>query len=477
MSFGVAVQSAVFYLVSCSPCIQARHHSQSKKKAKAESQEKARLQAKFPDSYQHPDPFNTNPFWNEEIMMGPHIEAKKYTGGSKNVSQRGLDRAGKETAHTPASTPGIEPPSAAESAAESTAGSAPGSVIGSLTGTNGPAAETSPTVLTEDGKLSFSTTQSTTLSDDWNRKRYQREDEELWGHELYRTGHKLMDAIKQAGTSAGRLLEARLGMEAKPITDEDRHNFYFAPRNPPVNDYHPPIVRQPSSHRDSHKWMLQPPPPAKVMEGKVPVNRSASFASHLSRRTTTNSDGPGLGRLVHEKTVEAKLRSGEVPSELESSLSLSRPVPKRRTTGSSLGASRASHRRISRSRSLSLESSDASDEIIGKRRRPRAARPPPPVTPEMPLDSSSEDEYFHLRSTDSFGRGRGAAVRPRLHPILSSQATSERTANALPPSSASVVESAEDAEGLDTSASSTTAAPTPAAAPSAPALLAPTIPA
>ncbi|CAJ2512990.1 Uu.00g011090.m01.CDS01 [Anthostomella pinea] len=305
MSFCIAVQSAIFYLVSCSPCAQAQHHQRSKTKAKKEREEKARLQAEYPGSYQHPDPFNTNPYWAEEIMMGPHIKAKKYTGGagagggsSKNTSERGLNSAGKDTI----------------------------SVAGSSVGVSGAPPETSPVAATEHGKMSFSTTMSTTVSDDWNRKLYQREDEELWGHELSHAGHKLMDAIKHAGTSAGRLLEASLKMDAKPITDQDREKFYFAPKNPPVNDYHPPIVRQRPTHADAHKWMLQPPPAAKVMEGKIPVSRSASFASHMSRRTTM-SDGPTLGRLVHEKNMEAKLRSGELPSELESTEKASGKTP------------------------------------------------------------------------------------------------------------------------------------------------------
>ncbi|KAI1077165.1 hypothetical protein F5B20DRAFT_283208 [Whalleya microplaca] len=382
MSFGVAVQSAIFYVVSCAPCLQARHHHQSKVRAKKEREEKSRLQAEYPGSYQHPDPFNTNPYWSEEIMMGPHIESKKYNGGaSKNTSQKRLNSSGKETASVAGSTLGGE-------------STVPGS---------------SPTVVGDDGKLSFSTTMSTTLSDDWNRKRYQREDEELWGDGSPRTGHKLMDAIKHAGSSAGRLLEASLGMEHKEITEEDRHNFYFAPKNPPVNDYHPPIVRQRPTHRDANKWMLQPPPAAKIMEGKVPVSRSPSMASHLSRRTTI-SDGPDLGRLIHERTVEAKLKSGELPADFGSTPTLTVPAVSRKNTTST-------HRRQSqrtKRRSLSLESAEAADELK-KRRKPRTRFP---VTPTY--DSSSEEEYV-LTSKDSFGPGKGAARRPKLQSILSSQ--------------------------------------------------------
>ncbi|KAI0841082.1 hypothetical protein F5Y06DRAFT_212956 [Hypoxylon sp. FL0890] len=390
MSFGVAVQSAIFYVVSCAPCLQARHHQKSKAKAKKEREEKARLQAENPGLYQHPDPFNTNPYWSEEIMMGPRIQSKKYTGGSKNLSQKRLNSSGKESTSVTESSTRVDSMS-------------PGS---------------SHTAMVEDGKLSF----STTFSDDWNRKRYQREDEELWGqgHDLSRTGHKLMDAIKQAGSSAGRILEASLGKEPKPVTEEDRHNFYFAPKNPPVNEYHPPIVRQRPMHKDGNKWMLQPPPPAKIMEGKVPVSRSASMASHVSRKTMM-SDAPNLGRLVHERAVEAKLRGGEFPSDFDSTTTLHQTVT-RKNTASSQGQQ---NHRVARSRSLSLESSDASDEP-SSRRRSRRVRPAP-----ADFDSSSEDEYY-LRSSDSFGRGRRAARRPTLQPISNSQENEKDSKETIP---------------------------------------------
>ncbi|KAI1375660.1 hypothetical protein F4677DRAFT_113147 [Hypoxylon crocopeplum] len=378
MSFGVAVQSAIFYVVSCAPCLQARHHQKSKAKAKKEREEKARIQAENPGTYQHPDPFNTNPYWSEEIMMGPRIQAKKYTGGSsKNTSQKRLNSSGKEST----------------------------SVAGSSTMIDSMSPGSSHTAVAEDAKLSF----STTFSDDWNRKRYQREDEELWGHELSRTGHKLIDVIKQAGSSAGRLLEASLGKEHKTITEEDRHNFYFAPRNPPVNEYHPPIVRQKPTHTDAIRWMVQPPPPAKVMEGKVPVSRSGSLASHLSRRTTM-SDGPSLGRLVHERAMGAKLRSNEMATDFDSTSTLHKTVTRKNTS-----SSRGQHsHRSARSRSLSLESSDASDGP--QRRRSYRARPPVAID----FDSSEDEEHF-LPSSDSYGRGRRAARRPKLQPISSSQ--------------------------------------------------------
>ena len=47
---------------------------------------------------------------------------------------------------------------------------------------------------------------------------------------------------------------------------------YYIPRMPPVNDLHPPVASGPKS-RAEVRWMLQPPPSAKVMEGKESPNR------------------------------------------------------------------------------------------------------------------------------------------------------------------------------------------------------------
>lgn len=399
MSFCVALQSAVFYLASCTPCRQARHHKRSAATAKEAREEKDRLKKEFPDAYRQPDPFNTNPYWSEEIMMGPHWTSKKKEkmSNKSKTSDRGLNSAGNDKASV---------------AAGSTA--APG--------TPNPA---SATLVAEDGTLS----QTTSISEDWNKKRYQREDEELWGHEFSRAGHRLMDAIKQAGSSAHRRIEATLGMEPKPVTDQDRAQFYaapkdsyFAPKNPPVNDYHPPIVRQRPAHKDAHKWMLQPPPAAKVMEGKVPVTRSGSMASHLSHKTTT-SDSPALGRKMHEKAMEAKLRNGDSPNELQLTTSRSRPDSSRKNTDSPYRESWQS----ARSNSVSMSSGSASE---GRKKRKVKRRSRPVVT--LDSEASEDDDVFYkLKGTESNSKSPKAARRPNLKTITSSQASEESTSTTI----------------------------------------------
>ncbi|KAI1425361.1 hypothetical protein F5Y12DRAFT_382872 [Xylaria sp. FL1777] len=265
MSFSVALQSVVFYVAACSPCHQAIHQRQLKQQAKkqreAQQEERAQL-----GGYQQPEPFSTNPYWSEEISMGPHIERKKY----KSPSQRHLTSSGGDTVSVGGSSIVVNHANSNTSTVStSKENEKPKSSIGqgsiiSITNLDAP----SPT---NESGYQLSPDMTTSLPHNWNHKRYQREDEELWGSELSRTGHKLMDAIKHAGSSAGRFIESSLSKDAKQISDDedDEGSRYFLPVNPPVNDYHPPIVRR-TPFKGAVQWMVQPPPPAKLMEGKVP---------------------------------------------------------------------------------------------------------------------------------------------------------------------------------------------------------------
>ena len=412
MSFPVAVQSAAFYFLACTPCTKIQHRHKAAQRAKKEREEKNRMVIEQPHLYQHPDPFNTNPYWSEEIRMGPSLPKKRGGGGgdsSKNASQRGLTAVSRDggasigtgSSQVFSSGPSGAVPNTATSPTDM-------SRIGS-----------GPTIVGEEDMANdtLSKTASVSTADDWNLKRYQREDEELWGTW---TGHKLMDAIKQAGTTAGRFVESKLGIE-REVTEEDRYNFYFSPRNPPVNDYHPPVVSSKPAHKDGLRWMLQPPPPAKVMEGKVPVSRSASMMSAGSRRTNTTVGS--LSRQVGERSFEARLRSGESPfdNDLYSTASINRTRSRRAATNST---TRTKSRRTARSGSLSAESGDSSEGFSQRRRRPSYRTT---ATPE--IESEDEDDYVP-RSLNIFtnpnsgaAAANHAAQKPRLSTILSSDTT------------------------------------------------------
>jgi hypothetical protein len=183
--------------------------------------------------------------------MGPGPPKNKDKGGSKNASQRALNTAGQGSSYAGSTAMSSDPPS-------------------------------SPTAVTEGSRIS---------GEGWNRKRYQREDEALWGHDFPGPGQRIMDAIAKAGSSAGRLLEGRLSKSGGK--EEENPAAYYLGRNPPVNDLHPPVVSTAPSSRDETRWMLQPPPSAKVMEGKERANRSRAGSNGSSRKA---GDGTPLSR-------------------------------------------------------------------------------------------------------------------------------------------------------------------------------------
>ncbi|RCI15147.1 hypothetical protein L249_6793 [Ophiocordyceps polyrhachis-furcata BCC 54312] len=378
MSFPVAFQSAVFYFVACTPCAKVRHRHKAKDQARKERQEKSRLETEQPGLYRHPSPFNTNPYWQEEINMGPSLPKKS---ASKNSSQRGLASSGRESTVPSMS----DHTNAADSPPDDDAG-----------------------------------------SEDWNRRRgYQREDEELWGQLAQPPqSHKLKVAFSRARGSAGRLIDATLGIE-KEVTAQDRHDFYLSPRNPPVNDYHPPVVSSKPPHRDARRWMLQPPPPAKVMEGKVPVSRAVSSGSKSSDKTLAPED-PQFGRVLDDELAEEPGRAHSLPDNpTESELIDSLFRARRRQFN-------YHNHYLTRSRSLSLDDSeDSASNVLEKRRRSRRRpRHVPPTT------DSEDDEGTTSRMTEAVSHSTSssshAAQRPRLETIPSSGGGSYRSSHKSP---------------------------------------------
>ncbi|ODA79631.1 hypothetical protein RJ55_05225 [Drechmeria coniospora] len=364
MSFPVAFQSAVFYFVACTPCAKVRHRQKAKEKAKKERLEKAKLETEQPGLYLHPSPFNTNPYWQEEISMGPSLPKKS---ASKNSSQRGLASAGRA--------------SSAVSMSEHT----------TIGGSRSNLGDGRPAVAEDD-----------TVSEDWNkRRRYQREDEELWGQPVAGSGHRLMDAFSKARDSAGRLIDATLGID-KAVTEQERRDFYFSPRNPPVNDHHPPVVSSKPPHRDARKWMLQPPPPAKIMEGKIPVTRAVSVGSRSSGKTVAGEEPPP-GRKAHAKVAMERWPKEHEPTEMELIESLFHTRSHQSTS-------------YTRSRSLSLDGSDDSLEspLDRRRRNRRLVAVPPDVESESEGDAEDAASPPVTETLGHSGRSARVVQRPKM---------------------------------------------------------------
>lgn len=124
----------------------------------------------------------------------------------------------------------------------------------------------------------------------WNRRRYQREDEVLWG-----TGGDSMSEVISRSSASGS---------------------YYVARNPAVNDLHPPVVSTQPTHPSETKWMLQPPPSARIMEGKERATRSRSGSGVSNQSDSSRKrDDMSLGRKVRERLMEEKVKRGEHPPE------------------------------------------------------------------------------------------------------------------------------------------------------------------
>ena len=269
-------QSAIFYYISCAPCTKLNYRRKRRKQLKRERSEKALREAE--EGFQHhPSPFSTNPYWKEEISLGPGPPQRKANrdGKGKPKDGRGLRTGG----------------------------------VGSSTET---AASNADTIVGEDSRENIRDS-----GEGWNRRRYQRQDETLWGKEEEESKLMGMSPVsRSASSNAG----------------------YYQARNPAVNDLHPPVVSTQPTHRNETRWMLQPPPKAKIMEGKERAttpnrSRSGSGASKDSKASGKKSES--LGRQVGERLMELKLKRGENLATASSSVPMSR-VSSARSMASSI---------------------------------------------------------------------------------------------------------------------------------------------
>ncbi|KAI4136611.1 MAG: hypothetical protein L6R39_007709 [Caloplaca ligustica] len=167
-------QSAVFYYVSCAPCTQMAYRRRRRKGAARSKAEKNEMHEGL---YPHPSPFNTNIYWREEMALGPGPPQKK--------KDRERERQQREK------------------------GSQRDLVTGHSTDTGASSADT---VVARSSLQAVAETEREMGDEEgWNRRRYQREDEFLWG----------LDRVSEDG---------------HPFGDK-----YCTARNPDVNDLHPPV--------------------------------------------------------------------------------------------------------------------------------------------------------------------------------------------------------------------------------------------
>ncbi|KAI9796483.1 MAG: hypothetical protein M1833_006151 [Piccolia ochrophora] len=274
MSLLVAAQSVIYYVVACTSCRQSAYQRRRKREAAQTKLEKQRIETEQPHLYAHPTPFSTNIYWQEEIGLGPGPPQKK----------NGKDKKG--------------PRGVSASATES-------SVVSSGCGSLGGAPE--------------QPVHEQLSGDNWNRRRYQREDELLWGHDFSRP---LRHGSAAAGSSTGAP-----GIDRTTTSSSEK--YYYTARNPPLNELHPPVVSTPATNGETLQWMLQPPPNARIMNGKERANRLRNDSrdirppcrSHVSSRPDTQPVPPmaihWAGRMESDPFVT---HPGDSSSEIDENI-------------------------------------------------------------------------------------------------------------------------------------------------------------
>lgn len=254
--FWRGAQSAFFYYVSCAPCATARfNHRRAKEKSRVDKATKAALQRSASRHGNgdvamgeriHGDDhelltgvgaFTTNIYWQEEIDIGPNFKKGtkpvKDSAGDRRYNKKGKGRI------------------------RATSGKK--SMQGDVRSHRFEGEPSLDSLRTEDAENDNANRPLSAVSGN-QKRRYQRPDEALWGN-------------------------------AFPEKD---WTFYARGRNPSINSLTPPVVSTLPATAEEASWMLQPPPPAKVMEGKqMPARRSHSFGaaskvsavSKVSKRT------------------------------------------------------------------------------------------------------------------------------------------------------------------------------------------------
>ncbi|KAG8533477.1 uncharacterized protein KY384_002260 [Bacidia gigantensis] len=379
--FWRGTQSALFYYVSCAPY--TKYAERRKKKTEAKGAREERKENEKLGIFQHPLPSERNPGWNEEIRVGPGPPPNRMTKAEKK--KRRLLK--------------LKPPGARdiESAGDSSTATGVTSV--------GPGDE-----------AATSQDISRSSEEGWNRRRYQREDELLWGR---------MDEDLASSNSFSRVSSSARGS-----------GTYYCARNPEVNELHPPVVSTQPTSKAEIQWMLQPPPKAKVMAGKERENRSrsgsgTSHGSSVGSRASSRRGGENLGRRIGEKIMEEKMaKDGHLHPTMASN-SMSRI----NTSRSTLSFTSASTSKAGQNHDRDLSRDKASIDSLEMSQLNGNASYFPAYPPDHFLAPNAAARP-QLPSIPSASRD-GTSLIPRPRPALLSTASdsSLRTLQALMPNS------------------------------------------
>ena len=257
---GVALQSVLYYVAACSTIRKCAHRRRRQKEAVRARTEKAQIEMEQPGLYDHPLPFATNPHWEEEMRLGPGPPRRDRRKAEKPESKWAKMRSGTE--HM---------------------------LEGGISDL--PAEE-------EVDRIDTQSTIETEEVEGWNRSRYQREDEELWGHDVNHPA-RVENAIGHPRSFAKGSTIGLVGASRAP--GDRTEKYHYTVRCPPVNELHPPVVSSPPTNGGQMKWMLQPPPNAKIMEGKQRANRSRAGTGGSSQKEAALSKRSAQGSISRKR--------------------------------------------------------------------------------------------------------------------------------------------------------------------------------
>ncbi|EHY55712.1 hypothetical protein HRR83_007929 [Exophiala dermatitidis] len=246
------VQSAIFYYVSCTPCLEYKYKQKRRNEAKAQQAREQELASTQPGLVR-PMAFQTNPEWAEDLLLGPGPPK----GWKKDTLLKRMQKKvaeGIEILNTATNLPG--PTKVPD---ENASGNRQPDIV--------PPGDQSEQKGSNTIDIVKEAWRTTLHPPKWNFQRYHREDEVLWGYT------RRMKQMWNRATSGSH--EEAPGQQPKSGNtptggrqDTKGSQDYARPPRPPANDIYAPIVTGLPATRAEAAWMLLPPPSAAVMAGK-----------------------------------------------------------------------------------------------------------------------------------------------------------------------------------------------------------------
>ncbi|KAI9727475.1 MAG: hypothetical protein M1828_006417 [Chrysothrix sp. TS-e1954] len=408
-------QSAIFYYLACTPCYRVRNQRARARQDRRDRAARANMETSGPEMlYRQPSPYATNEYWTDEIRSGPGPPPQR----AKKRKDPHKGKNGGEGARIIITEP------------------LPDEQQGSMDGS-------APMVAANGNKTaeSQSDSQHSTMDDvksllrhpteSWNNRRrnYQREDEELWGVESSTdsnssTNHsRLRPTLHHRHFSVGHIGPSiTAGLARLAQKQETTMSSFYAARNPPVNDLHPPIVSVPMQSKEANQWMLQPPPSASIMSGKERARRAVEDGA--SREASGSGSGSSLAagsmrnqRGLHRKMSRRLLEEKRRKMDGKDDGLLLQPLPPRTLD-------RPVSSRSRRKQHLSDESTDSTRTIVHKSSIATSARDMNNATPDM-----SDNTTNTISTIDTGNTSRRDFALPPLTPLKWDHAPVHRSQN------------------------------------------------